>query len=196
MPRGILLRKGNVTADMPIKDAVGCYLQELQTLATEPLDRRTDRNGSGEVCLRAVRISMGHAAPPNILAAGRPAEFEFELAHPRTGIDISFTIFDDLGNPISNFDTHRAGPHDSLDSQPTNRLVCRVEELPLLPGNYRVNVRVCLYRRVADRIEGAAIFDVHEGLIGGRRPGDKDTWGKVSIRHAWAWSEERRTDFT
>ena len=186
--RGILLRNGNITADLPIKQAVGCYLQGLQTLASEPLDRRTDRNGSGEVRLRAIRISMGRAAPPNILATGRPAEFEFELMDTRRGLDVTFTIFDSLGHPISNFDTRRAGPQDRLRADPTDRVVCRIEELPLLPGSYRVNVIVRMNRAIVDHVEGAAFFDVEAGVIGGRPSELNDAWSRVHISHAWAMS--------
>jgi lipopolysaccharide transport system ATP-binding protein len=171
---------------MPIAQAAGRYLQEMKALACQPLDQRTDRNGSGETRLRSVRISMGGDSPPGVLAAGRPAEFEFELTEAKSRIDLSFTIFDNLGNPVSNFDTHRAGPQDRRHSEMAGRLTCRIEELPLVPGSYRINAMVRMNRAVVDHVEGAALFDVETGMIGGRPSGGYDTWGRVSIVHAWA----------
>jgi lipopolysaccharide transport system ATP-binding protein len=183
--RGILLRRGIVSTDLPINQAIESYLQELQMIASEPLDQRTDRNGSGEVRLRALRICMGSGTPTGILAAGRPAVFEFHLSCAKQCIEISFTIFDDLGNPVSNFDTHRSGPQDRFHSNPTDRLFCRLDELPLLPGKYRVNAMVRVNRTVVDQIEAAALFEVEAGVIDRRRSGNRETLGRVQIPHEW-----------
>jgi lipopolysaccharide transport system ATP-binding protein len=191
--RGILLQNGSVTIDLPIQQAVSCYLQTLKTRASEPLNLRTDRFGSGEIRLKAVRVTMDPEGPPSILVTGRQAEFEFEFANARRGVDVSFTIFDDHGSPISNFDTFRPGPLDRLCAHPTNRLVCRIEEFPLLPGSYRMNAMLRVNRVVADQVEGAALFEVQEGLIRGRRPGCHNTWGRVHVPHVWASTEPHRT---
>lgn len=191
--RGILLRDGSVTSDLPIKEAVSYYLQTLKTHASDRLDLRTDRHGSGEIRLQAVRISLGPEAPPGILVTGRPAEFEFEFDHTLHGVDVSFTIFDDHGSPISNFDTFRVGPGDCLSTVSTNRIVCRIEEIPLLPGSYRMNAMARVNRVIADHIEGVALFKVQEGLIRGRWPGNLETWGRVHIPHVWASSNAHST---
>jgi lipopolysaccharide transport system ATP-binding protein len=184
--RGILLGNGSVASDLPISEAIGCYLQTLKTRALERLDLRTDRRGSGEIQVQAVRVSMDPEAPPNILVTGRPAEFVFYFPQARRGVSVSFTIFDDLGTPLSHFDTFRAGPLDSLATAPINRFVCRIEELHLLPGSYRINVMVSVNRVMADHVEGAAVFEVQDGLARGRRPG---SWGKVHVPHVWTSTE-------
>jgi lipopolysaccharide transport system ATP-binding protein len=183
--RGLVLRTGAIVADLPISDAVGSYLRGVKESAVQDLDRRTDRIGSGLVRLQAIRIAMDYQDAPGLLATGRPAEFSFHLSEPRGGVDLSFTIFDDLGTPISNFDTHRSGPLDSVSQSATNRFVCRIDPLPLLPGHYRINAMLRVNRAIADHIEGAALFEVQEGLIEGRRPGDTQTWGKVHVPHTW-----------
>ena len=63
--------------------------------------------------------------------------------------------------------------------------MCAIDELPLVPGRYRIDVEIRSANRLEDAVEAAAMFDVEEGLLAGR-PIDR-SWSKgmVAVRHRW-----------
>ena len=56
--------------------------------------------------------------------------------------------------------------------------------LPLVPGRYRIDVEVHGRAYLQDAIEGAAFFDVEQGVLAGR-PVSGDGRGDVVIDHRW-----------
>jgi lipopolysaccharide transport system ATP-binding protein len=67
----------------------------------------------------------------------------------------------------------------------SRRFVCEIEELPLAPGRYRVDVMVRSGHTIQDGVEAAAFFDVESGVFGGRSIRTEDTDGAVAIAHRW-----------
>jgi len=64
-------------------------------------------------------------------------------------------------------------------------LICHLDELSLVPGQYRINVAILSEEQLQDHVEAAAIFDVEPGTCRGR-PVAKDTgYGNVSMHHRW-----------
>jgi hypothetical protein len=62
---------------------------------------------------------------------------------------------------------------------------CDVSELMLAPGRYRINAAVWLDNELQDLIEGAAFFDVAQGLVDGRPILRNQEWGSAIMRHRW-----------
>jgi hypothetical protein len=63
--------------------------------------------------------------------------------------------------------------------------VCTIAELPLLPGQYHIDVSVVAGTSQLDRVQSAATFDVLTSAVqyptigGGRK-------GGVFVRHSWS----------
>jgi len=182
--RGIFLEQGRVQTDADVSDAVAAYLRSVEQAAFAALDERRDRRGWGEVWLSGVEASGPGGAQ---LATGRPARFVFHLsrADPRTlgRVSCAFTIVNDLGHPVATLDSAQAGSADA-ESESAETFVCEIDELPLVPGRYRIDVEIDGRSHVQDALEGAAMFDVEQGTIGGR-PVSGERLGDVAVPHRW-----------
>jgi lipopolysaccharide transport system ATP-binding protein len=183
--RAVHLESGRHVADGPVAKVVDEYLSSLEHLANSDLLARTDRNRRGyqEILLCGVRIASGPEG--GALATGRPAYFEFELTGIQRTTSCAFVVYDHFGLPVASFDSEAPARTDVEEPSLGNRLVCEIDELPLAPGRYRVDVVVRGNRHLQDGLEGAAYFDVSDGTFGGRAISGNDRLGATVVRHRW-----------
>lgn len=187
--RGILLKNGMVYQDADMSTVVNTYLQMLETHATEDLLARTDRAGTGEVRLAEVEISTEPATSPNMLVTGKPGKFAFRLTKLLPRLTCIFTIYNQTGYPVATFSSSLKSSEDSSDTTLDTEVLCLIDELSLVPGRYRINVALSIDNRLLDHIEGAAFFEVEQGLYRGR-PISMDTgYGSNLIAHRWVTPE-------
>ena len=182
--RGFLLERGSMRFDGSIEDAVALYLRDLEQAMATDVSTRTDRKGHQDVKL--IRIELGSGAD----GAGAPTTggglvVAFLLSSSSASTSCCFAIHDGLGNLVAEFRSSVGAPGDRDDGSPRDRFVCAIDELPLVPGRYRIDVEIRSANRLEDAVEAAAMFDVEEGLLAGR-PIDR-SWSKgmVAVRHRW-----------
>ena len=181
--RGILLDRGKIVADTSIEKVINCYLQNLEASSTKNLLERSDRSGSGEIKLAAVKI-FSRGQETSTLVTGKTAKFIFEATNilPRTSC--TFTIYDQLGIAIASFNSEQRSDRDSTDLNAASRFVCQINRLPLMPGQYRLNVLIRGDGKIQDHLEGAVWFDVEPGAIEGRPIALKNK-SKICVSHVW-----------
>lgn len=185
--RGILLRDGRVAADDTATAAVSAYLASLDAELPENLADRHDRGGAGDVRLASLEVSGGDEFPPGVLATGGRARFSFQTTAVLPGLTCSFTIYDQLGYGVTHITSAERADLDSEDSDPEAAFVCDIEQLPLLPGRYRVNVAISRGDELQDHLEGAAAFTVEPGAFDGRaNRAASSGYGSVLMRHRWS----------
>ncbi|HEU0079983.1 MAG TPA: Wzt carbohydrate-binding domain-containing protein, partial [Longimicrobiaceae bacterium] len=180
--RALLLRGGRLECGGPVDEVVARYLHGVERAAGESLAERTDRSGRGAVRLAEVEVATDGPLPSSVLATGRTAVFAFRLEGRRPGTALRFTVRDRLGQPVSSFHTRLDGPGDP-DGEP--RIVCEVPELPLVPGSYRIDVELHVDGELQDRVEGAALFRVAEGVLRGVAVSAEGGEGSVRMHHRW-----------
>jgi lipopolysaccharide transport system ATP-binding protein len=161
----------------------------LEDNSQTDLTERMDRGGKGGVRLSGVDITDESEMEALTLITGEPARFVFRLNQIPKGMVIEyvdFTIYDLQGRAIAYFNSRDRGSQDVEDPSLETKLVCRIEELFLLPGRYRINVGIFGNGEQQDHVEGAAFFNVEEGTVRGRpilfrsnRPGN------VVLPHRW-----------
>jgi lipopolysaccharide transport system ATP-binding protein len=190
--RGILLADGTVRVDGDVAAAVGTYLRSLEEAASQDLMRRTDRRGRGRARLHGVTVVDAGTPPSLVLTTGQPARLVFDVHGFRAGMSCNFTIYDHNGQPVANFDSGMPAPDDVRDQAEPGRVVCEVDELPLLAGRYRINVAIMdgpSWADLEDHVEGAAVFDVQLGQMRGRPEAVNVGYGCVCIPHRWRQPE-------
>ncbi|HEU4796638.1 MAG TPA: hypothetical protein VFT02_13475, partial [Pyrinomonadaceae bacterium] len=96
-----------------------------------------------------------------------------------------FTIYDDFGQPLATFNSAVRSPEDAQDPTLETALACYVDELPLVPGRYRMNVAISSDNELQDHIEGAAFFEVEQGALRGRAVIKGKGYGRVCLQHHW-----------
>jgi lipopolysaccharide transport system ATP-binding protein len=184
--RGLLLDGGIVRADGPVDDVVRQYLRSLETDAVEvDLASRSDRGGWQEIIVERLEISSGGTT--GTLETGRPAEFRFHTTGLQGGSTLSFTILDQLGQPVTTFSSARPGDGDRTDPELRGapQFDCVVDELPLVPGRYRLDLTLTGGGHIQDHVEGAAFFDVAEGLYRGRPVAAGEGQGVITVACRW-----------
>jgi lipopolysaccharide transport system ATP-binding protein len=183
--RALLLRAGRLECGGPVGEVVARYLHSVERAAGQSLAERTDRSGRGEVRLAEVEVSTGGPLPSTVLSVGRTATFAFRLDGRHPGTALRFTVRDQLGQPVTSFHTVLPTGADPDDADAEPRLACEVPELPLVPGSYRVDVEVRTDGELQDRVEGAALFQVAEGVLRGEAVSADGGEGSVRLRHRW-----------
>jgi lipopolysaccharide transport system ATP-binding protein len=184
--RGIFLSSGRLVADGPVDDVVALYLRSLEQAMSFDLAERKDRRGWQEIRVARLEISGEEEA---VVSTGRPAQFTVDLTGLQPSTTVALTVLDDLGRPVARFDSGNVAssdvtvPHPAGEDAPA-RFVCRIPELPLLPGRYRVDVSVRGTHNLQDEVGGAAMFDVESGVLAGR-PVSLSGGGTVAVAHEW-----------
>jgi lipopolysaccharide transport system ATP-binding protein len=158
--RALVINAGSVTYSGPIDEAIECYLGST-TLADEPSQVR--REGSGEA--RISRIRVGHADGAPVIGIGDPVAIEVELTAPQpvdgTDIELELRISSVSGNHYTTLTT-AFDPDDPLGRrlESGTSVRCRVDELPLKPGSYRVVAALKGPRGLIDSVADAGSFTV------------------------------------
>lgn len=186
--RALFVHKGRIVTDGPVADTIATYLRRLESQASGNLLARTERQGRGHVKLARVDVRSDEPSPAT-LATGRPVTFRFALDGLAPHLACSFTIYDHLGQPVTNFNSAMRSEEDAVCRGEADFL-CRVEELPLLPGRYRINVTLTSQHGLEDYVEAAAYFDVTAGTLRGRPSFDMNGRGTLLFPHRWVVPSE------
>lgn len=181
--RGIFLQHGRVHTDGPVDEAVQAYIQSLEAVESLDLAERTDRQGRGLVRLVGVDILNGTGTHTTTVSTGSPVQFVFHIDRTIAGMSCAFTIFNQLGQRIASFKSDAPSPEDMYD--PTgSAFVCKLDQLLLVAGRYRLGVLIRGGGEWQDYVEAAVTFDVQEGRLAGR-PVTSFREVSVSMPHRW-----------
>jgi lipopolysaccharide transport system ATP-binding protein len=185
--RGLFLERGRLVADGPMEDVLAAYVKSLDArpAAAAGAGEAAARPGKGEVRLVAVEVCGADGAPTARLIAGGPARFAFRVSEPREGLSCTFALVNGGGQPVTQFRSRVRSPADVIDATLGPRFVCDVEPLLLLPGSYRLNVRLSLAGETQDSFFGAASFEVLPGHVGGRPVAASNLGTSLTMPHRW-----------
>ena len=187
--RGVVLQHGKLLTDGTMDDAIGTYLTTFELAATTPLAERTDRQGIGGV--RATTISV-RGLDGRAPTCGAPATIEVTVEPFEPVVTCEMTVYDQFGVPLTSFDSSNPGDNDDSNGEP-GRFVCRIDEVLLAPGRYRVDLELLDPGRTNiwhDEVHAAAFFDVEQARVGGR-PIVTSARGHAVIPHAWTTPRNR-----
>lgn len=182
--RGILLGRGTVLADDTASAVVSSYLQTLDQEASLDLADRIERKGKGQIRLTQIEVSTSKSFVSPALITGQPALFTFYVTAVKPGLSCSFTIYDQYGQAVSNFNSSAHSQEDQSDPT-SNRFTCVIDELLLKPGRYRINVALMQGNELQDHVEGAAFLNVEGGQLRGRTVNSDSRYGTIALPHCW-----------
>jgi lipopolysaccharide transport system ATP-binding protein len=185
--RGILLQHGSLIADGEIADVVGVYLRTLDEMEAHDLRDRTDRRGWRQTIVTRIDVS-GLQGGSGRLVTGEEARFVFEVSETLSRMACTFTIYNHLGQALATLSSAPETSDDRTDPALENAFHCTIDQLPLAPGRYRVDVKLRAKNHLQDHVEGAAFFEVEEGPLRGR-PIPELFEGDLVIAHRWQTPE-------
>jgi lipopolysaccharide transport system ATP-binding protein len=182
--RGIYLDHGSVQTDAPVEVAVAEYLRALEDRAeARHISERVDRRGAQEV--RVETIDIRDRSGSRTITSGGALEITVGLSSTIRRVECEILIFDQLGHPVTRLDSYRAGPEDVFVQQDEPQFVCHIDELLLVPGRYRIDLEVYGRGVLQDLVEGAAHFDVVDGVVRGRPISSADSAGHLIQPVRW-----------
>jgi lipopolysaccharide transport system ATP-binding protein len=183
--RSMLLSHGTKVAEGPTNEVLETYLSSLAGGAGVDLSQRTDRQGDGRFRFTEV-LFRADGRVVDIPLSGQDLEvvLRYEIAdgaavaHPTVGI----AIYTTLGAHLVQLHSETAGGLSALP--PNGEITCRVPNLPLPAGRYRLNVFGASGGEVADWVSGATDMTVADGdFFGtGRTLTGEPT---VLVPHSW-----------
>ena len=187
--RAILINAGRLVAEGPTSSVVGAYLDRIGRNAAFNLADVPERSGKGSVRLTRIEIRSANGSSNRALSSGAAARLVFHLDRIVPGLTCSFTIYDQFGQPVVFFDSSEHARQDSVKASDSDvAFCCEISELLLVPGRYRINAAISLDGETEDHIEGAAVFDVEQGLLAGRPILRTQGYGSALMHHHWTIS--------
>lgn len=166
--RGIVLKAGKIITDGTAAEAVTGYLKHMNETATTALSQRTDRKGDGKIRVDSVVVSSNTGKPPNTVATGEKVTFEVTVSQAVHEMNCLLILVDHFGQRIMALRNCPEGNKDEVDPQLGNRLICEVDDFPLAPGEYHINLELWSQRYLHDNVESATVLTVVGGMVQGR----------------------------
>ncbi len=184
--RGIVFSGGQLHFDGPANDAVDEYLAQMEEASAQSLTHREDRGGEGNARFTSIEIRGTDGTPVSTLNTGQPMQLVFSYEGELAAPGCSFIVNDERGARLSLLSSEYSHSTDTVDPSMGRQLVCDIEALPLMPGEYNLDVQL-LNRGVAeDIVDAATRFQVVGGESEGRLFKHESKWGAVTMRHRWS----------
>jgi lipopolysaccharide transport system ATP-binding protein len=167
--RGIVMDRGRVAFNGPCKDAIQFYLDGLRgnrVVAHEDvidLETSAGRPDKYRPRLKQLKLYDGAGRPlgGNIAAGGSmKAEITVELEAPTASVDAELSFFTPSGERVCT--AHSAYEPDWSKDKLTGLKVftCEISSLPILPGEYKINVGLDIALQEADYVDDATRLTV------------------------------------
>jgi lipopolysaccharide transport system ATP-binding protein len=179
----VLIEGGRLVTKGPTADVVAAYLERIGRNASFDLSN-SHRTGKGEVRFTRIEVHADEENPQRALSCGAPASVVLYLDKWRPGLACAITIYDWSGQAVTDFNSSEHSDRDVM--QPRGSVFrCEISELMLVPGRYRLRAALWLDLELQDEIEGAAVFEVAQGLVDGRVILRNQDWGSAIMHHRW-----------
>ena len=164
--RAILLRQGTVVLDGDVSEVLREYLGYLHNPSSNVFRDNPERSGDGSVRLTGGRVLDDRGLAVERLVAGVPATLELSYENPARAdrVELLATIIDHLGVSVTHLNTVVSG--FAIRGLGTRGVIaCRIPNLPLPRGEYRVAVAVKRGGNTADHIPNALTFSVESSTF-------------------------------
>jgi lipopolysaccharide transport system ATP-binding protein len=166
--RVVLLRDGKVQTIGSVPEVVAEYLKVNDSTESAALAVRRDRTGDGRFRFEEFRLFDAQGAPSPFVVTGEDAYFSIRLKTPPLEaampwpLDVAVIIRDFQGMKLTEVTTHFTG--SSPRTHAASRLLSvLVPRLPLLAGQYRVDLWCGTSGETQDWITDALILRVEQG---------------------------------
>jgi lipopolysaccharide transport system ATP-binding protein len=195
--RCVLLQDGTVAGNGPTDQVIAQYLQTVtdSTSTTGGLAGRTDRTGSSAVVLTDFHLEDAKGNRVDTLQSGAGATLAFSILN-RTGkpvrrIDLGFSIHDASGGQVFSI-LYSSYQNQEFELRYTNGCIrCRLPELPLAIGRYRIGARLTIQGVEADwPQEGVGWLDVVEGDFYGSGRKGFGNHAPLLLKGDWSLTEQ------
>jgi lipopolysaccharide transport system ATP-binding protein len=197
-PRAIRMDQGRIVDDGASGEVISRYYASEHTESGTGLGARRDRLGSGVLRFTEInlqddagrRVSHVKTGEPITLAMDYECQPEFAGA---SDLLVNVVFSNSKGVRLFGVPSDATRQTDGM-LYPKGRFLCRLPEVPLLPGNYEMDIACIRNRELADKIMGAAALTVVEGDPYGTGALPHPHFGDVVLRYSWAYEPVLQDD--
>jgi lipopolysaccharide transport system ATP-binding protein len=189
--QAILLEAGELKSHGSVEQCIQEYLSGGRPADGDGRGNLADhphRSGSGSV--RIVGFSARTHGVDGPLSTGADAElvlyYRAKDNRPLLRLSASVGVTDPMGNAIFGCSTAMSY-RDFTDAPAAGAVVCQVRNLPLIPGEYTVNLALKDDSGIADMIDNASRFFVENTGASELLNMPSRLWGNVIVPHDWRW---------
>jgi lipopolysaccharide transport system ATP-binding protein len=189
--RAIVVDNGRISFSGPVTEAIAAYLNATP-LGGEAAPR-SRHEGSGEIRLGRVRVDAD-GSPDVLVGDALSIHVDLRAIDPTVGAQLELGIH-------GSHDEHLVDLRADLEglgvSTGASAVTCRLDELPLKPGLYRVSATIRRGGSLVDRAPRAAEFRILAGDLPGVDVSALETLSApVLVPHRWETSETDRQEVT
>ncbi len=200
--RVLWIDKGKLRAQGTADETIRAYLTSVRTSPRsdiENLAERSDRSGSGKV--RAVSFIARSVGSENLTPqTGSDADFVISYSgssdEPLSRMHVAIGVVDSYGVRVFACTTSMTSLRDFRDVPANGQIICRIKNLPLIPGEYWVDILLKDDHGLVDSIDKASNFEVIDGGKTGFAVIPTRRWGNVVVTHEWEWEPSSVEDKT
>ncbi|QEE43668.1 ABC transporter ATP-binding protein (plasmid) [Rhizobium sp. WL3] len=183
--RAVWLENGGVRQDGNADQVVSSYLASTRETARTELGSRTDRSGRGGMKVNRVEVSDGEGHPA---ATGNPSQIRIEFQSEkleRASVMVRIGVRDSLDRTLTLLSNELTGEELSINSVSGCRhvLLCQIPRLPLVPGEYALDIALWSNGYLEDKVFRATAFEVVSGSFFAK--GKDHHVGVVHIDQTW-----------
>jgi lipopolysaccharide transport system ATP-binding protein len=184
-----LIADGRLAMSGPVQAVVRHYASMATSGVQRSLADRTDRRGDGAFRFTGVRIHEdGKSDGPLFSGCDTELAFDYVTTGPSKKLHIAISFLDQHDRMLFACDNEHAG--DALGVGAHGTLRCKIRDLPLSPGTYRISVWASLGGQVSDYVQHVAEFAVAPAdFFGTGRLPDHPKFGPFLVRHRWSHDE-------
>jgi lipopolysaccharide transport system ATP-binding protein len=185
--RAVYLKDGAVAFVGPVDEAIELYLGSRPSLLGGGVLDAVDREGTGEARFASVEITNGdggtqlYADQPILIRTHLTAQRPLAGRHVQLDLTISSGRAGTLVTLSPRFEREQLG--DELEDGTT--VACRIEELPLKPGNYFLSLTLSRAGQLIDRVQNQVEFTILPSDFYGTGVIAQEHQSPILVRHSW-----------
>lgn len=187
--RAILLNNGRISAEGATSEVIDKYISEIaETTARVEVASRRDREGDGKIRFTRLHWENSNGEEVSVLRSG--GDYRLALSYKcvdglsKDHVNVSFAIKDYTGTM---FLLHQTDFNNQYfhSIPPQGHFICQISKLPLVAGNYLLNVYIGIDGKPSDSVENAGEVTVEYGdFFGTGHPG-RPTLSKFLVDCEW-----------
>ncbi len=165
--KALVLEHGKIIFSLgPVRDAIACYLSEVEKSQQVQLDEARQIVAPGFVKISGFSIRGADNIILETLTGGLPVNFQIEYLAEQFGplkdINFSILIKNLKGDVIANLNSLATFGPLTLSAH-KGQIVCHIDKLPLASGNISISLMLEQGGQVVDKIEDAFVGTVDRG---------------------------------
>jgi lipopolysaccharide transport system ATP-binding protein len=165
--KAVLMSGGRSAAIGEVEPILHAYLANMRREAAEPLDRRIDREGSGDVRFVSVSFEDARGVLTGAFRCGAEARLSFTVdnctGRNLRNVHISIGIDNEMAQRVALLDSEMIGAGIAIFPPGRQKVRVTVPRMALIPGRYHLTLFSTVNGVIADWIKSACFMDVEEG---------------------------------